>query len=137
MASLNVLKLCVGASSIDDLQAFVAARLAQGRLHMHVTRQTPRRGAEIVGGGSLYWVIKGQIACRQRIVELREVTDNEGRAACGIVLDPEIVKVMPRPRAAFQGWRYLDSADAPPDLKDSAGDLPEDLARELAELGLL
>lgn len=134
---LHLIKLCVGISDLDDLQQRIQARVANGGEHVHVTRQTPKRRDELLSGGSLYWVIKGSTAARQPILELREMIGDDGIARCGIVLGPDLVPVVPRPKSAFQGWRYLVDKEAPADLTDRAGDLPEDLARELAELGLL
>lgn len=143
---LNILKLCVGADSIEDLEAWVASRLDERRRqgqpieHWHITRMMPTRGPEIVDGGSLYWVIKGNVQCRQLITEIRPFTDNEGIKRCKLVLDPEIVRTDWQPRRAFQGWRYLKHADAPADLgKGKAGfaEMPPKLRLELAELGLL
>jgi hypothetical protein len=138
---VNILKLCVGADTVEDL-------LDWHRTHpspfptgerRHVTRMWPKRQAEVLAGGSLYWVIKGVILCRQRIVRLDEVIGADGIARCGIVMDPEVVRTEAAARRPFQGWRYLDGKDAPPDLPQlRAGDdrLPEDLALALAEIGL-
>lgn len=142
---IHLVKLCVGISSLDALAALGDRRLARGRdsygadVHVHRTRAMPRRAAEIEGAGSLYWVIAGRIACRQAIVRLVAAVDGEGRKCCDILMAPSLVRTVPRPRAAFQGWRYLSDADAPPDLPtDAAGDdLPEHLVADLAELGLL
>ena len=105
---------------------------------IHITRQTPKRAAEILEGGSLYWVIRGQITARQRLLEFREVKKN-GIPHCGLVYDKQLVPVKPRPRRAFQGWRYFEAKDAPPDISEIKGakGLPEALKRELAVLGLL
>ncbi|RVU21792.1 DUF1489 family protein [Methylobacterium oryzihabitans] len=145
--TLHLLKLCVGCESIGDLEAWIAERRAeaerQGRAHeqTHTTRMVPKRGGEIAGAGSLYWVIKGQIACRQPVLDLRPFTDAEGIGRCRIVLDPALVAVEPRPCRPFQGWRYLADADAPRDLSRAAADglaaMPEPMRRELAALGLL
>lgn len=144
--TVNLIKLCVGADSVEDLTGWIEMRLADKARRgvapeqIHVTRTTPRRGDEVLDGGSLYWVIKGIIQCRQSILELRPVTGDDGVPRCGIVLDPRVVLVEPRPRNAFQGWRYLDPKEAPADLEGSAkgaADMPADMRRELAELGLL
>ena len=143
---LHLLKLCVGADSVDDLRTWTAAR-AKARLagvhaqfSAHVTRMTPARGAELLDGGSLYWVIKGQISARQKLIGLETFVDSEGIKRCALQLDDGIVNLRPRPCRAFQGWRYLKDEDAPPDL-DAAGaglaDMPEDLRRQLSDLGLL
>ena len=98
----------------------------------------PKRRDEVLDGGSLYWVIKGFTAVRQRLIDIRPFVDKEGVPRCHLVYDKELVLVSPRPRRAFQGWRYLEPKDAPPDVRGGAsGDMPEKLRRELAELGLL
>ncbi len=102
--TLNLLKLAVGADSIADLEGFQANR--RGRL-AHVTRMVPRRAEDLLDGGSLYWVIKGQIAVRQRLEAIEPFTDADGIGRCRLVLDRTVVRVRPRPFRAFQGWRYL------------------------------
>ncbi|MFN3854365.1 MAG: DUF1489 family protein [Phreatobacter sp.] len=136
--ALHLIKLCVGADSVEDLQQWIDWRIRTHGEQVHTTRMTPKRADEIVGGGSLYWVIKGSILCRQRLIGIRPFTDGEGLSRCDLVLEPVIVRVQPRRRGPFQGWRYLEAGDAPPDLETGATrGLPPDLARELAELGLL
>jgi hypothetical protein len=144
--SLHLIKLCVGAESIRDLEEWIEERLEEKRRkkqpaeHIHTTRMVPTKTDELLGGGSLYWVIKGDIACRQRLTDIRQFTDKEGVRRCRLVLDPKVVPVVPRPRAPFQGWRYLMAKDAPPDLGRSGKGLtklPEEMRRELRELGLL
>ncbi len=143
--SLHIIKLCVGCDSVAELAAWQKSRLKEKRAKgqktelIHVTRMTPKRADEILGGGgSLYWVIKGQIAARQKLLAFRDVKKN-GVPHCGLVYDKTLVPVVARPRRAFQGWRYLEAADAPPDLGKTKGaeNLPEALQRELAALGLL
>jgi hypothetical protein len=98
----------------------------------------PKRRDEILDGGSLYWVIKGYVSVRQPLLDIRPFVDKEGISRCHLVYDKEMVVVSPRPRRAFQGWRYLDAKDAPPDIgKGGADVMPDKLRRELAELGLL
>ncbi|MEJ8573434.1 DUF1489 domain-containing protein [Microbaculum marinum] len=144
--TVNLIKLCVGADSVEDLSGWIDQRLAAKRRagtvaeQVHVTRMTPKRQDELLDGGSLYWVIKGIIQCRQRLLELRPVTGDDGISRCGFVLEPKVVLVEPRPRGPFQGWRYLDSRDAPPDLGASTSgiaEMPTDMRRELVEMGLL
>lgn len=141
-----MLKLCVGCDSVEDLEEWIAFRLDKKRRageaieHYHTTRMVPSRAAEITNGGSLYWVIKGIVQCRQLITEIRPFTDGEGIGRCHLVLDPEVVRTDWQPRRAFQGWRYLELPDAPVDLgKVKAGliGMPPKLRRELADLGLL
>ncbi|MEI2806731.1 MAG: DUF1489 domain-containing protein [Albidovulum sp.] len=86
----------------------------------------PKRREEIVPGGSLYWVIRGMILCRQPIADLEAVTGADGIERCRIVFKPQIIPVRPTPRRAFQGWRYLEAADAPPDLPKAARGCRED-----------
>ena len=143
---LHMLKLCVGCDSIRDLEDWIAESMAHWRRlgrpeeQRHTTRMVPKRISEIINAGSLYWVIKGQVSARQRITEIRPFTDGDGVGRCHLVLEPVVVPVEPRPCRPFQGWRYLTEADKPRDLGASGGDfsqMPEDMRRELAGLGLL
>jgi hypothetical protein len=143
---LHLVKLCVGCDSVSDLEEWIKQKLKEkkrrGRKpeHIHTTRMVPKRAAELTAGGSLYWVIRGRVTCRERIVDIRPFTDKGGIGRCRVVLDGKIVLVEPRPRAAFQGWRYLESKDAPRDLARAApgaSRMPEMMRRELQELGLL
>ena len=144
--SLNMLKLCVGAESVEDLEEWIGERLDEARAHgrpveqFHTTRMQPTRGEKLTAGGSLYWVIKGNVQCRQRLLEIRPVTDADGISRCQLVLEPAVVRTEWQPRRPFQGWRYLKATDAPRDLADGEGGwqlLPPDLRLELANLGLL
>lgn len=144
--SLHLLKLCVGAQSIRDLEEWIgerreaALRAGLPFEQRHTTRMVPKRADELTDGGSLYWVIKGQVACRQRLLAIRPFTDGDGIGRCDLVLDATVVPVRPRPFRPFQGWRYLAIADAPPDLAEAgpeAAAMPEDMRRELRALGLL
>jgi hypothetical protein len=144
--SLNLIKLCVGCDSVAELSSWIKQRLKQKKArkekpeHIHTTRMVPKRVDELVDGGSLYWVIRGQVMCRQDLVAIRPFVDKEGVGRCRLVLRPKVVPVEPRPFRAFQGWRYLDSKDAPRDLDRAAPgarNMPEQMRRELRELGLL
>jgi hypothetical protein len=142
--TVHLIKLCVGVETLDDLARWQKHRLSElkkkGRKLelMHVTRQTPKRAEELLDGGSLYWVIKGQIAARQKLLELRALT-REGVPHCGLVYEPKLVPTLRRTHRPFQGWRYLNANDAPQDVRDLKGGkgLPQALTMELAELGLL
>lgn len=144
---LHLVKLCVGATSIEDLAEWQAQRLAAAKKRkeapqlFHTTFQRPKREAELIDGGSLYWVIRGSIQVRQRLVGLGEGKKQDGTPCCLLMLDPQLVPVRPVPRRAFQGWRYLTAEDAPPDLGSGDGlalaEMPEQLRRELADLGLI
>jgi hypothetical protein len=146
MSAIHLLKLCVGCESVDDLLEWQADRAAERRVAgedvrpFHVTRMRPQRADELVDGGSLYWVIKGLVLCRQRVLGLESRTDGDGVERCLLRLDPEIVRTRPQPRRAFQGWRYLRPEDAPADLSapgDRVTTLPPALAAGLAEIGVL
>ncbi|NWG54333.1 MAG: DUF1489 domain-containing protein [Hydrogenophilaceae bacterium] len=133
--TVHIVKLCVGADSVEDLAAWQAKQIKKRGRPVCGTRMAPKREAEVLAGGSLYWVIKGVIAVRQKIVEVAPVRDDHG-LRCGLWLDAKLVRTTPQPRRAFQGWRYLDVKDAPADLaKRSAANLPEELQRKLVELG--
>ena len=144
--SLHLIKLCVGCDSVADLEDWIKLKLKEKKRrgqkaeHIHTTRMVPKRAAELRDGGSLYWVIRGQIACRQRLLAIRPFTDAQGIGRCHLVLEQTVTPVEPRPFRPFQGWRYLEPRDAPGDLGRASGDLaamPEDMRRTLAELGLL
>ncbi len=138
---LNILKLSVGTESVDDLTQWHRAHAhvwAPGTTE-HVTRMWPKREDEILNGGSLYWVIKGVIQARQRLVGLAERRGQDGILRCALVLDAEVIRTENALRRPFQGWRYLDPAESPRDLpKTRAQDdtLPPALAAALAEIGL-
>jgi hypothetical protein len=138
---INLLKLCVGADSVEDLldwQRSQRPHWPEGQA-IHVTRMWPKREAEVLDGGSLYWVIKGVILARQRLLDLKEVNLGDGIPRCALILDQEVIRTEAAPRRPFQGWRYLDPKDSPRDLpKGRAKDdpLPPKLAQALAELGL-
>jgi hypothetical protein len=143
---LHLIKLCVGCDSVRDLEGWIKQKLKAKRKNgekperIHVTRMVPKRADELVDGGSLYWIIRGEIACRERIREVRPFVDKDGIGRCALVLDPKLVLVEPRPYRAFQGWRYLAAKDAPRDLDKvvkGAAAMPETLRRELRELGLM
>ena len=134
---LHLVKLCVGAASVGDLRDWQARRGVADPPLRHQTRNTPRRAAELVSGGSLYWVIKGAVLVRQRLLAIAADHWDDGTACAGLVLDPTLVLVVPRPMKPFQGWRYL--TEPPPDLDGAVdpGGLPAALRQELAALCLL
>jgi hypothetical protein len=143
---LHLIKLCVGCDSVADLEDWIKQKLKEKKQrgqkpeHIHTTRMVPKRAEELTAGGSLFWVIKGQVTCRERILDIRPFTDKDGIGRCRVVLDGKVTLVEPRPRAAFQGWRYLEDKEAPRDLSRAApgaAKMPEAMRRELRELGLL
>ncbi len=140
---LNMLKLCVGAESLEDLQGWSKERLLRMKAkgeephHFHVTRMVPKRMAELIDGGSLYWVIKGQVQARQELTDIVVFTDTDGIRRCKLMLANEVVPTQWQPRRAFQGWRYLKSEDAPVDVSNADITIPPQLYSRLSELGLL
>jgi hypothetical protein len=143
---LHLIKLCVGCDQVADLEDWIKLKLKEKKRrgqkaeHIHTTRMFPKRADELKDGGSLFWVIKGQVACRERILDIRPVTGKDGIKRTQVVLDGKVVLVEPRARGAFQGWRYLEPKEAPRDLARAApgaARMPEKMRRELQELGLL
>ena len=143
---LHLIKLCVGCDSIADLEEWIEEnrahhrRLGRDYEQTHTTRMVPKRLEELLDGGSLFWVIRGQVAARQALLDVRPFTDADGIGRCRLVLEPKVLAVEPRPYRPFQGWRYLAAGDAPRDIDLKVGDLarmPESMRRQLAELGLL
>jgi hypothetical protein len=145
--TIHMIKLCVGATSVEDLREWQTERLAAFKASgapaelMHRTRMFPKRRAEVLGGGSLYWVIEGIVQVRQTILDLQQIECEDGITRCGIVYAPDLVLVHPVPRRPFQGWRYLDPSDAPPDLEGRRGGeiaaMPAHMRAKLTELGLI
>jgi hypothetical protein len=149
--TVHLLKLCVGVSDVMQLVqeheriAKRAIKRSKPIEDSHWTRMHPKRAEDVLDGGSLYWVIRGTIRVRHKILRLDPVTDADGQEYCAIVYDPKVILVDPRPRRAFQGWRYLEAEDAPPDLPNqrralasaaAEGDMPQEMLTELRALGL-
>lgn len=142
--TLHLQKLSVGTETVADLAAWQATARAQtekDHLPRHITRMWPKREDEVLsGGGSMYWVIKGSILCRQKIARFDPYDSADGIRRCAIVLHPELIRVAPTLKRPFQGWRYLKSEDAPMDLpkgREEEEALPPSLSAALAEIGLL
>lgn len=137
---LHLTKLAVGIRDIAHLREVQAARRAAAADLRHQTRNHPRRAAEIVRGGSLYWVIAGAMLVRQPVLDVVEDRWDDGTRCAAIVLDPALVQVEGRPVKPFQGWRYLLATDAPADLTEhdfAPGAIPPALRNELRALCLL
>ena len=138
--TVHLKKLSVGSVSLESMREWQSQRLAAGHPIIHPTRNWPRRREELLDGGSIYWIIKGQMQARQVIDDMIELTSPDGVTRCGIVLNPLIIPVWPRKERIFQGWRYLEVENAPEDIPADEGDgeaLPTELASELRDLGLL
>lgn len=145
-AALNLLKLSVGTETVSGLMDWQKTVIARNRglgldpYPTHTTRMWPKREEELLKGGSIYWVIKGVVLCRQTILRLDERRGEDGIRRCAIVLDPNLIRTLPQPRRAFQGWRYLKGEDAPGDLAralEGEVDLPVDLQSAMAEYGVV
>ena len=143
---LHLIKLAVGCDSVKELKDWVTERMQTAKKkglplhHIHITRMTPKRDEELLAGGSLYWVIRGEIAAREKIIAIEPFRDRDGIGRCRLVMQPKVIAVRPRPMRPFQGWRYLPHSDIPPDFGAAGTGLaamPEPLRRELRELGLL
>ncbi|NVK33204.1 MAG: DUF1489 family protein [Rhodobacteraceae bacterium] len=143
--ALHLVKLCVGADSVESLQAWIDFRIDEQRTaglstnQIHTTRMTPTRKDELLDGGSLYWVIKGKIQVRQHLIDIRPFTDEAGVKRCDLVLEPRLILTKYQPKRPFQGWRYLKASDAPADLHGGpeGASLPDGMRIELAELCLI
>jgi hypothetical protein len=146
--TIHIVKLCVGADTIDDLATWQAQRLAaqtarrEKQQIAHTTFQQPKRQDELLDGGSLYWVIKGVIQVRQRLIGFDTGHKDDGSACCLLLLDPDLVPVRPVKRRPFQGWRYLSAEDAPADLGSASkaralAEMTPKMRKDLADLGLL
>jgi hypothetical protein len=134
--ALHLIKLCVGCDTVEELLAWRRESFPSGGPWILRTRQTPKRASELVVGGSLYRVYKGLILSRQRILSVDTIGEGASKR-CEVTLDPDVVRTAPTPRRAFQGWRYLTTTDAPPDLGQVGVEvsLPSELARRLRDLG--
>ena len=140
---IHMVKLCVGVSSFEELESYRDERAHwwdadYGEdVHVHRTRMMPKRADEMEGKGSIYWVIAGAIVCRQVIQRLAPFTDAEGKNYCDIIMEPNLIRTIPYPKRPFQGWRYLEPKDAPPDIAANDAENSVEIAAELARLGLL
>ena len=139
---INLIKLSVGSDTFDDLVAWQSTKRAQtpDGYPRHITRMWPKRETEILNGGSIFWVIKGVVTCRQRVIRLDEYISADGIRRCAIVSDPELIRVQSALKRPFQGWRYLKPEDSPPDLPEGRAreePLPVALSQALAEIGVL
>lgn len=142
---LHLIKLCVGIETPEDLKQRIAMRIQLSERKpdevriLHTTRMVPKRSEELLDGGSLYWVIKGNIQARQKLLDIEEFKDSEGIKRCNLVLAPEVILTNFQPKRAFQGWRYLKNEDAPDDLGASltSNELDPKMRADLMELCLI
>ena len=139
---IHLIKLSVGTDSVENLQGWQNSARAKGPdgLPRHITRMWPKREDELLAGGSIYWVIKGVVQARQKLIRLDEYTKGDGIRRCALVYDPELIRVAPVLKRPFQGWRYLKPQDAPPDLSERRAQedaLPPEMSAALADIGVL
>jgi hypothetical protein len=144
--TVHLLRRAFHSESLEDLAGWQAERRKEMRANGQkpktrtMLRNFPTRQEELLDGGSIYWIVKGNIRARQRILAIQPNDDPQSRRRCVLVLETKITPTVPYPVRARRGWRYLEPGDVPPDL-DKAGKgvdkLPETLAAELRELGLL
>lgn len=136
--TIHIVKLCVGVDSVDELIARQLLQLEHGDNPVHRTRMTPKRADEVLNGGSIYWVIRRAIRVRQKIVDIRQVQDAEGKGMCELVFSPDLVRTYAKPKRPFQGWRYLKPEQAPRDLTsgEKALDIPASLDEALKQAGV-
>ena len=143
--SINLIKLCVGAKSVSELEQWQKFQLSKHKSKnreqkvIHITRMWPKRKKELLSGGSIYWVFKGLILARQEILDLEEIIGVDNIKRCGLVLNKEIFNTTPKPKRAFQGWRYLTQDQAPADTGQylvEDDELPHTLQLELSRLGV-
>lgn len=140
---IHMVKLCVGISSFEELESYRNERAHWWSadygedVHVHRTRMMPKRAPEMEGVSSIYWVIAGAIVCRQPILRLAPFRSEEDKDYCDIIMSRDLVRTVPYPKRPFQGWRYLQAKDAPPDLAANDVDNSAEIAAELARLGLL
>jgi hypothetical protein len=142
---MHMIKLCVGVATLEELESYREERAHWWgadygeNVHVHRTRTMPKRREEMEGQGSIYWVISGVVRCRQPILRLAAAVDDQGLGCCDIIMAPDMIRTVPRPKSPFQGWRYLDPKDAPADLDASGFEQggSAELAEELAKLGLI
>ncbi|WP_142850182.1 DUF1489 family protein [Telmatospirillum sp. J64-1] len=135
---IHLVKLAVGIEDVGHLRRIQSQRLKDHGMVFHRTRMIPRRAEELCAGGSIYWVVKGSIVARQKVLAVHEDKEDDGRPFCLLELDAELVETMPQPKRPFQGWRYLKPEDAPADMAGGdIAEMPPEMLRELKELGLL
>lgn len=139
---IHLIKLSVGSDGVDEIEDWQKNRSKQriNGQYFHLTRMWPKREADLLNGGSIYWVVKGLVQARQRVLALEEVIGDDGIRRCAIVLDPDLIRTTTAPKRPFQGWRYLKPEDAPVDLGTARANddvLPPELAGALADIGVL
>lgn len=144
--TVHLVKMAVGIESLDHLaevqkQRRASLKAERGKaILIHKTRNMPKREAEIVGGGSIFWIVKGFVRVRQRILGFEKGVRPDGRPVCEIRLHTKLVRTVPFAHKPIQGWRYLESADVPADLTGRAAqadEMPPEMMMRLKELGLL
>jgi hypothetical protein len=132
---LHLTKVAVGCRTLESLEKRIATRAVGGEVRV-VTRMRPKRMAEIVEGGALYWIVKHRLVGCQTVLRFEDRPD--GRL--DIVCADQLLSIPQTPKRGHQGWRYLAHEDAPrPGDNDDTGLslLPPALYGRLSALALL
>ena len=134
MSTVNLKKLAVGIKSIEDLRVRLKYNIEKNGELIHITRNKPKRSEELCNGGSLFWVINRRVLVRQKILNIKQIVGDDNKLFAGILLENKIIKVRPTPMKPFQGWRYYENEDVPPDITDDG--FNDEFNNELNKLGL-
>ncbi|OUX43509.1 hypothetical protein CBE37_02070 [bacterium TMED277] len=144
---VNLVKIAVGVTTVEELilrQTEFLKKINDKNFpyFYHSTRMMPKKYEDIISNGSLYWVIKGAICARQKVLDIVKFEDTDGKKRCKIFLAPEIKKTKPVRKRPFQGWRYLKKHITPQDLNEPIkttfdSNIPLDVQKQLLEMGVL
>lgn len=136
-----MMKLAVGVPSLEAFESRIEARRLSGAGMQVWTRSFPKRAGDVIGEGSLYWVVAGLLSARQPIITIEEDTYDDGSRCARIELEPVLIRVSPVRTRPFQGWRYLQPTAAPADVRAVSASgieaLPAAVLRDLKELCLV
>ncbi|MFL2801476.1 MAG: DUF1489 family protein [Paracoccaceae bacterium] len=141
---VNLIKLCVGNQNVSDLYNSQKNRIIHHEKSdlpatFFITRMRPKRENEILNGGSVFWVFKGLILARQKIIGFEDFVSKDTIKRCKIILDRKIILTDTHQKKPFQGWRYFKEQDAPKDREIFSEDklqLPLKIEKELSEIGI-
>ena len=137
--SYNLKKIAVGIKSIERLKIRQQMLFENYGAIIHSTRNMPKQKADLIKTGSMYWIIQRNVLVRQKILDITSVIRSDGSKGCEIILDKDLIKVIPTPMRPFQGWRYYMEEDIPPDLNindNGNEEIPDEVNSELIKLGL-
>lgn len=100
--ALNLLKLSVGTESVEHLEEFIRHRVTTHGKPFHITRMVPKQVDALLDGGSIYWVIKGQVQARQKLEAIDVFTDSQGIRRCRLVLASKLYAPNGSPAGRFR-----------------------------------